>query len=326
MIVRPPARPPSRLKLEVTAKEAGLALAEFLVVRGGITLEEAKAAIERGGAFVLGKRVKNASTVVKLKDRVEVMLRERGVLISPPPAETQAGPTAAPIALSLLFLDSQLVAVDKPAGVLAQEGRAGGQSLVDVVKAQLVSEGGGALLVHRLDRGTTGVTLLARNRDAQAFLLEEFREGRVEKEYVALVAGRVAEDKFEVALALGADETQPNKRKVDPRGESAHTAFEVIERLGEATLVRCRPTTGRTHQIRVHLAAHGHPLLGDVRYGGPAQVTHRADGRRLEFTRPLLHARGVIVRHPHGTLLSILAPEPKDLLEALAFLREEPQA
>jgi 23S rRNA-/tRNA-specific pseudouridylate synthase len=95
---------------------------------------------------------------------------------------------------------------------------------------------------------------------------------------------------------------------------------EVIERFAQGTLVRCRPTTGRTHQLRVHLAALGHPLLGDVRYGGPAQVT-RPDGTRLQLARPLLHARGVIVRHPHGTLLSLLAPEPPDLLDALAFLR-----
>ena len=306
-------RPPSRLKLEVGAREAGLLLVDFLVQRGGISEEDARAAIGRGGAFVLGKRVKNPATALREKDRVEVTLRERGEVVAS---------ALAAVEIPVLFLDGLVVAVDKPAGVLAQEGRAGGQSLVELVRAQLVSEGGGALLVHRLDRGTTGVTLLARTKDAQAFLLEEFREGRVEKEYLALVAGSPREDVFECALALGPDETTPNKRRVDARGEPAHTRVEVVERFLQATLVRCRPTTGRTHQIRVHLASLGHPLLGDVRYGGPAQVT-RADGTRLELLRPLLHARGVIVRHPHGTLLSLLSPEPRDLAEACAFLRAE---
>lgn len=306
-------RPPSRLQLAVGPGEAGLALARFVARRGGIDEAEARTAIERGGAFVDGRRARDPGRPVKAGERVEVGLRERGEL---PRAPGELEPAR------LLHCDAQLLAVDKPAGVLAQEGRAGGPSLPELAERLLArqGQGGPALLVHRLDRGTTGVALLARTRAAQAHLLEEFRAGRVEKEYRALVAGRPEADSFEVDLALGPDPAVPHGRRPDPAGEAAHTRVAVLERLGGAALVACRPTTGRTHQIRVHLAARRLPLLGDVRYGGPRHLT-AADGTRLELARPLLHARSLALRHPGGGRLLVQAPEPADLLLALAFLR-----
>ncbi|HWE24027.1 MAG TPA: RNA pseudouridine synthase, partial [Myxococcales bacterium] len=255
--------------------------------------------------FLRGRRVRDPDTPVESGDRVEVDLRE------PPRAELPR----------VLHLDPLVIAVDKPAGVLAQEGRGGGPALPDLCSTLLRQRGepDAALLVHRLDRGTTGVAVLARTRAAQAALLEEFRSGRVEKEYLAICAGEPASDEFESDAALGKDPRVPGRRRPDPRGESARTRFRVLQRLRGAALVAAFPETGRTHQIRAHLAALALPLAGDARYGGPRAIT-LADGRRLDFARPLLHALRLALRHPGGERLTLRAAEPDDLSQALRFL------
>ncbi len=293
---------PSRLKLSATRTDAGLSLAAFLVVRGGISEADARVAIVRGGAFLRGKREKDPQAQVRQGDRVEVQLRA-----SQPPA-----------ALSrerILHLDEQVLAIDKPAGVTAQEDRAGGDALPELCAALL---GSPVFLVHRLDRGTTGVTLLARTQRAHAFLLEEFRERRARKEYRALTA--LAPRDGVVDLALGPDPRAQGLRRVDPLGDPSRTRFNVLEKLRHGALVACFPETGRTHQIRVHLRELGTPLLGDTRYGGAAQLT-REDGARLELLRPLLHARSLELRHPDGGKLAVEAPEPADFADATAWLR-----
>jgi 23S rRNA pseudouridine1911/1915/1917 synthase len=299
-----PRRAP-RLRLIAVPQDAGTPLASFISRRGGVAEDEARAAIARGAAFLRGRRARNPDSTVQPGDRIEVDLRE---------------PEQTPLP-RLLHLDPLLLAVDKPAGVLAQEGRGGGPALPDLC-AQLLrerGEPGAALLVHRLDRGTTGVTVLARTRASQAALLDEFRAGRVAKEYLALCAGEPAAEEFESDAALGADPAVPGKRRPDPRGEQARTRFRVRRRMRGAALVAAFPETGRTHQIRAHLASLGLPLLGDVRYGGPRAVT-LPDGRRLETARPLLHALSVELRHPSGSRLSVRAPEPDDLSDAARFL------
>jgi 23S rRNA pseudouridine1911/1915/1917 synthase len=298
-------RRPSRLRLVALGADAGAPLSRFVARRGSVPEDLARAAILRGGAFLGGRRVRDPEGPVREGDRVEVDLRES------PPAELPR----------ILHLDGLVLAVDKPAGVLAQEGRAGGPALPDLCARLLHDRGepGAALLVHRLDRGTTGVTVLARTKAAQAALLREFREGRAAKEYLALCAGDPPADEMESNLALGADPGVPGKRRPDPRGEPARTRFRVLRRLGAAALIAAIPETGRTHQVRVHLAALGLPLAGDARYGGPRFLT-RPDGRRLEVARPLLHALALRVRHPDGHELSLHAPRPADLERAVEFL------
>ena len=293
---------PSRLKLSATRADAGLTLVAFLIARGGISEADASAAVVRGGAFVRGRREKDPQAQIAAGDRVEVQLR------APAPPSPLARDR-------ILHLDHEVVAIDKPAGLSAQEDRAGGDALPELVAALLGSK---ALLVHRLDRGTTGVTLLARTERAHAFLLEEFRERRVRKEYRALVLQAPREGV--VDLALGADPRAQGLRRVDPLGDPSRTRFAVLEKLRHGALVACFPETGRTHQIRVHLRELGTPLLGDTRYGGAAQVT-RADGARLQVLRPLLHARSLELRHPNGGRLAVQAPEPADFTAALSWLR-----
>ena len=252
-----------------------------------------------------GRRVRDPQRAVREGERVELDLRD------PAPASLPA----------LLHLDRLVLAVAKPAGVLAQEGRSGGPALPDLCSRLLRERGepDSALLVHRLDRGTTGVTVLARTKAAQAALLAEFRQGRAVKEYVAVCVGDPPSDEFASDLALGPDPAVPGKRRPDPRGEAAHTRFRVLRRLRGAALIAAFPRTGRTHQVRVHLAALGLPLAGDVRYGGARALT-LADGHRLDLARPLLHALSLRLRHPDGHELSVRAPMPADLEEAIAFL------
>jgi 23S rRNA pseudouridine1911/1915/1917 synthase len=298
-----PRRAP-RLRLVALAEDAGTALLAFVSRRGGIGEHDARAAIARGAAFLRGRRVRDPHATVHAGDRVEVDLRE----------------PAAPELPRLLHLDPLVIAVDKPAGVLAQEGRAGGPALPELCSLLLRERGEAetALLVHRLDRGTTGVTVLARTRAAQAALLEEFREGRVTKEYLALCLGEPRADELASDAALSADPLVPGKRRPDPRGEPARTRFRVLRRLQGAALVAAFPETGRTHQIRAHLASLGLPIAGDARYGGPRAITLR-DGRRLDVARPLLHALSLALRHPGGSRLTVEAPEPSDLSEAVRF-------
>ena len=278
-----PRRPPARLKLAARGADEGTPLLRFVTARGGVSEEIARAAILRGGAFLRGRRERDPEKVVSEGDRVEVDLRE--------PAQAALGKER------ILHLDAQLVAVDKPAGLSAQEDRGGGPSLPDLCSKLI---GGPALLVHRLDRGTTGVTVLARTKAAQATLLEEFREHRARKEYRALVSGvPPAEGSIDLPIA----------------GAAAATRFRLLEPFPEAALVSALPETGRTHQIRIHLRELGYPLLGDARHGGPMFLT-RADGRRIDFQRPMLHALSLQLRG-----LTLRAPLPPDFEAALAFLR-----
>ena len=202
-------------------------LLALLLRRGGIAEAVAREAIERGGAFVRGRRVREADSAIHAGDRVELALQAPAQ-----PVLTRA---------HLLHLDDLLVVVDKPAGVAAQEDLAGGPALADLCSALLRDLGEretAALLVHRLDRGTTGATVLARTRRAQTALLLEFRQHRVEKDYRALVAPAPAQDSGTIEEPVS--------------GKSALTRWEVLERYPGAALVRALPRTGRTHQIRLH--------------------------------------------------------------------------
>jgi 23S rRNA pseudouridine1911/1915/1917 synthase len=284
-------RLPSRLRLVAERDEP---LVQLLIRRGEISQELARAATARGGAFVRGRRVRDPESLVHPGDRVEVTLYTSEV----PALERER----------ILHLDELVLAVDKPAGVAAQEDLAGGPALPELCSALLRATGERqtqALLVHRLDRGTTGVTVLARARRAQVALLAEFRAHRVRKEYRALVAPAPTADD-------GVADAPVESR-------TARTRWRVLERFQGAAAVAAMPETGRTHQIRLHLAALGSPLLGDKANGGAALLT-RAGGARYDFSRPMLHALSLELRHPLGGELRVAAPLPADFQQARDFL------
>jgi 23S rRNA pseudouridine1911/1915/1917 synthase len=174
-------------------------------------------------------------------------------------------------------------------------------------------------LVHRLDRETSGVTVLARTPRAAAALSEAFRTGAPEKTYLALCARAPAPPEGRIDAPLAKDPARAGLRRVDPRGDAAATRYRTLCAGPRAALVEARPETGRTHQIRVHLAHVGAPLLGDARYGGPRRVGE------LSIPRVMLHARRLELAHPVTRApLAFEAPVPGDFAAAERALLGEP--
>ena len=191
----------------------------------------------------------------------------------------------------MIHLDSGLVAVDKPAGLLAVPGR--GADKADCVSARLQAAYPDALVVHRLDMATSGLMLLARGPEMQRRLSQAFAGRLIDKTYTAVVAGQLAEDAGEIDLPLGADWPNRPRQQVDAlHGKPSLTRWRVLSRdaLRGQTRLALQPQTGRTHQLRVHLSAIGHAILGDALYASNAVA---AAAPRL-----LLHASRLVLAHP----------------------------
>ncbi|HVO20475.1 MAG TPA: RluA family pseudouridine synthase [Anaeromyxobacter sp.] len=285
-----------RLSLRVPPDDAGQRIDRFIADRGGVSRGVARRALDAGGVFLDGRRCKVASRGLHPGQEVLVNLEEGGRSAAP----------AAPLERSrLLFLDEALVAVDKPAGVPAQPTLTSDRGALPELVAALV--GGEVTLVHRLDRETSGATVLARTREAAATLSEAFRLGTPEKAYLALTARPPAPPAGRIDAPLGKDPHRPGLRRVSSGGDPATTRYRTLAQGPAGALVEARPATGRTHQIRVHLAHLGAPLLGDARYGGPRRVLE------LEVPRVMLHARRLEFAHPlTGVAISLEAPVPED--------------
>lgn len=203
--------------------------------------------------------------------------------------------------LDVLFEDNHCLAVDKPAGLLSQGDETGEPSLVELARDYLrgkYAKPGNVFvgLVHRLDRPTSGVVLLARTSKGADRLSGQFREGTIRKLYEAVVEGSPPEDEGEWSDRLAKDSARNVSRVVasdDPEGRDARLTFRVLARFGDTTSIGLVPTTGRGHQLRVQLASRGLPIVGDRKYG--ARSTYlAADG----LPRVALHARELVFRHP----------------------------
>ncbi len=250
----------------------------------------------------------------------------------------------------IIHEDDALLAFDKPSGLLVAPDRwnKAGENLMSLVHARF---GPGVANVHRLDADTSGVLLCAKTKPALDFLSGQFQARRAEKTYLALVAvlaperaakfaapvrapggGLLAE--FEIDCALGADERRPGRTRVFRRrgGRPSLTRFRVLESFGRFAWLECRPLTGRPHQIRVHLAAAGAPVLNDRLYGDPeaglllSELKRRYKGRDEE--RPLirrlaLHAAELTVVHPDkNEPITLRSPLPREFSVALKYLRK----
>jgi len=201
--------------------------------------------------------------------------------------------------LVYLHQDEAVLVMDKPSGLLSVPGKLDGRK--DCLQSRLFRAHPESLLVHRLDCDTSGVIIFARSKAAQGFLGQEFEQRRAQKTYVARVAGVIAEDAGHIDLPLAADWPNRPRQQVDPQGRAAQTDWQVLERSRSETRVRLTPHTGRSHQLRVHMLALGHPILGDPIYSPTA-----ADHPRL-----MLHATGLVLAHPlNGRMLTLASPAP----------------
>jgi tRNA pseudouridine32 synthase/23S rRNA pseudouridine746 synthase len=225
--------------------------------------------------------------------------------------------------VAVLHEDAALLVVDKPAGRLVIPGR---DAAEPSLRVELAARHGPLWVVHRLDRGTSGVLVFARSAAAHRALNLQFERGEPRKTYLALVAGQPPAA-FEVDAPIAAARRGRMKtvEAGDPRGKPARTAFRLVEVFGARSgrppcaLLEARPETGRTHQIRVHLRAAGHPLAFDPDYG--EEVPLRDASGVVVLARTPLHAARLELAHPDGGPLSLAAALPADLAAALAALR-----
>ena len=250
------------------------------------------------------------------------------VSVRVPEEESRVAPE--PIPLEILYEDASVLAVDKPAGLVTHPGtgnRTG--TLVNAVAHHLAetalpvraeSDPMARLrpgVVHRLDRETSGVILIAKNRRALDRLSAQFEKREIEKVYHAIVCGSVAPESGEVEGAIGKGYRSPHM-EVTPTGRFSKTDFKVLRRFPRHTYLEVYPKTGRTHQIRVHLAQIGHPVLGDKIYGLRVQ---KECGETAD--RQMLHAHRIAFKHPDtGKRMELVAPIPADFREALERLKK----
>ena len=247
----------------------------------GVSRKSVKRALDGGRVFVDGRSERRANLLLKGGEIISLTLEGD----SPRPDIAE---------LEILYRDEHLLAVNKPDGLPAHPTTDGRINALDLVRRQC--PGLGPILLHRLDVHTTGVLLFALTAAANRDLARQFAERQVAKTYLALVAG-APPDQFTVSNYLKAG-VRGRTVAVRTGGVRAETAFHTLAAGPGFALVEARPKTGRTHQIRSHLAAEGYPLLGDSLYGGPVAVT--LDKHPLHVRRHLLHALRLIVQHPQS--------------------------
>lgn len=270
----------------------------------GLSRRQTRALVEEGLVWLNGRCCRVAARVLSLGDVVDLL----------PPAQPTHPPTPPPPPLPILHEDGFLVAVDKPAGMLTQPGQerlVGELAAIEHLSLQLAYREGHRLEllpVHRLDRVASGLLLFAKHHDAAAALSQAFAQQQVEKVYLAVVTGR-PQNQGTVAAPVAPDPLLPGRFRVAASGKKALTRFRVLARQDRFALVELRPATGRSHQLRVHLAAIGCPIVGDSLYGS-----------HFPAPRPLLHAWRLRLPHPKdGHPLPLEAPLPADLI---GFCRE----
>ena len=305
--------------LVIGPDQAGERLDRYLAgAMPGLSRSQAQRLIDEGRVQVAGRQAK-ANLALKDGDQISVEL--------PGPIPSSAQPEDIPV--PVMYEDADLLVVNKPAGMVVHP--AAGHSSGTLVNALLhqvddLSGIGGELrpgIVHRLDKGTSGVMVVAKHDVAHEALARQFADREVEKEYVALVWGVVQAGR-RIDLPIGRD---PNDRqKMSARSRRARSAVTRITRaqhLRGVTLCHVAIATGRTHQIRVHLNAIGHPIVGDATYGGVRARVAQDLRPVLRLERPFLHAARLAFTHPtDGRVMDFEAPLPDDLQQVLDQLHE----
>jgi len=301
-------------KVRIDSEQAGQRIDNFLRRElPGLPKSRLYRIIRRGEVRVNGGRTK-----------VEYRLAA-GDEVRIPPARVNEGPgEASPGKIAslenrILFEDKRILVINKPSGVAVHGGSGISHGVIELLRESR-PEIRDLSLVHRLDRETSGCLVLAKRRSALRELHGRFREGTVEKNYLALVAGdwQFGEHRVDAPLLVQHRKNGERHVVVSGGGKEARTLFRLSRTFGQYSLLQCQPETGRTHQIRVHALHAGHPLAGDERYGDPEA---NAAARKLGLRRLFLHAQSIAFPDDSGNELHFTAPLPDDLDRFLQKIR-----
>ncbi|HEX4285031.1 MAG TPA: RluA family pseudouridine synthase [Terracidiphilus sp.] len=325
--------------LIVPPESAGQRLDHFLAVElAPVSRSRVQLLLEQGDVLLNGGQPKAS---LKLRGGEQI-----AIVGEPHPAPLKATPEDIP--LDVVFEDADLAVVNKPAGMMVHAGSGSSddeRSRGTLVNAMLyrfkaLSSTGGDLrpgIVHRLDKDTSGLIIVAKNDAAHLELAHLFSSRQVRKTYIALVHGSVERSKGTINSPVGRDPVRRTRMttRATENARSAVSHYEVVRhlttRFGKFTLVRVRIETGRTHQIRVHMASIGHPVVGDTVYGASGQITEQNMSRKqvavkLRLGRNFLHAAQLEFQHPRTKVdLHLEAPLPPELGSFLARLEEPPR-
>ncbi|MHB8439100.1 MAG: RluA family pseudouridine synthase [Acidimicrobiales bacterium] len=314
-----------RVDVEIPASLDGQRVDRVLSMLTGVSRSRAAALVADGAVTVDGTLVQSRALSLRLGQRLEADV----------PADDEQGPHPDPsVPFNVVYEDEHLIVIDKPAGVVVHHGAGhSGGTLVDGLLARYddlraLAEVPGVDparpgIVHRLDKGTSGLMVVGRTPEAMASLSEQLKRHSAGRGYMALVAGRLADRSGVIDAPIGRSARRPDRMTVRVGGRPARTGYEVQRQYSvpiAASLVEVALETGRTHQVRVHMDAIGHPVIGDDRYGAalsrPAALVHVLGAGRL-----FLHAATLAVDHPaDGSRRQWQAPLPADLREALKLL------
>jgi 23S rRNA pseudouridine1911/1915/1917 synthase len=331
--------------IAVPAEAAGQRLDHFITTQlEGVSRSRVQLLLDQGDVLVNGAQAKAS---LKLRGGEQIVITGE-----PHPAPLRA--TAQDIPLDVIYEDKHLAVINKPAGMMVHAGAGETEDARNrntLVNALLfhfkaLSSTGGDLrpgIVHRLDKETSGLIIVAKSDAAHAKLAELFSTRQIRKTYIALVQGWVERQKGTITSAVSRDPVRRTRMTTRPaeNARSAVSHYEVVRRIesrfGKFTLVRVRIETGRTHQIRVHMASIGHPVVGDTLYGASSRLTdqsavqagssrasrRKAPPERLKLERNFLHAARLEFTHPMtGKMLELEAPLPEELVAFLAQVDE----
>ena len=320
------ARRPSKDRADYTGWDASFAApmrATVPVQLGGMRLDQAlarlfpqysrsrlQAWLESGHIRIEGGRIEGRNRPVTGGEEI---------VLQPPALPSAEAPAAQRMPLRIVFEDAALIVIDKPAGLVVHPGA--GQpdrTLLNALLAHAPSLAGvpRAGIVHRLDKDTTGLLVVAKTVEAQTSLVRQLAERSMRRVYLAVVQGDPPASGV-IDAPVGRDVRARTRMAITQRGKPARTSYKVLERFGQAALVECRLETGRTHQIRVHFQHIRHPLLGDAVY-------RRGTRHGIAFPRQALHAAELSLVHPQsGETMTWRAAPPRDLRKLIETLREE---
>lgn len=287
--------------LEVEFENSPIRLDVFIVGRlGGLSRSFIQSLCTDGKVSVNGTVITKTGTKLKAHDRVVVEYDE-----------TKQEPLS--IELPIIYEDDDCVVIDKPAGVLTHskgafnpEGTVATWLTEHLGKKADFTDNSRAGIVHRLDRITSGVMICAKTEEAQVALQKQFADRHTKKTYLAIIDGELEPAEAIIDMPIERNPKQPQTFRAGHNGKSAQTAYKVIETSHGHSLVELKPVTGRTHQLRVHLSHQGHPIVGDLLYGG------------IAAPRVFLHAHKLSITLPSGTLKTFDSPMPEEFRDLMS--------